>query len=47
MAGNNLGEIVGSQYVEVLRAKLSCLNFVFKVLEVWKCLSGKYQENDL
>ena len=40
MVGNNLGEIVGSQFVEVLGAKLSYLNFVFKVLEFQACLGG-------
>lgn len=48
MAGDNLGYTVGSQFVEVFSVKLSCLNFIRKVLGVWKCMSGKCQdENDL
>lgn len=44
---NNLGQRVGSQTNKALYVKLSCLNFIFKVLEVWKCLIRKYEdEND-
>lgn len=42
--GNNLGERVGRHIVKALSANLCCLNLVFKVLEVWKCLSGMYQD---
>ena len=42
--GNNRGERVGRQIVKALGASLRCLNLIFKVLEVWKCLSGKYQD---
>lgn len=42
--GNNLGERVGRQIVKAFIANLCCLHLIFKVLEVWKCLRGKYQD---
>lgn len=46
--GNNPGEIVGSQSVEILGTKISCLNFIFEILAVWRYLSRKCPyENDL